>query len=243
MTILQITDLHVGPPGELPFGVDVRTNFTKILAAVRAVPHDLLLISGDLCYQDGDRAIYAWIKTRLEEGGFTYVVTPGNHDDTDLMVECFGLRSRLCRGELFLTPGDTTQPAWAAVNSGPGIVSDTALVLLRDYLAKRAGPVCLFMHHPPLLMGVPYMDESHALRERQPLLDVLTAHPYPITVFTGHYHVEKSLRWKNLDVHVTPSCFFQIDWRQRDFAVDHYRIAYRHIVWDGASLEHAVVYV
>lgn len=242
MKIIQITDLHIGRADELPFGVDVRANFHKILAAVQSVPHDLLMITGDLCYEDGERDIYNWIKALLQESQLNYLLIPGNHDDTDLMVEVFELQSQLKEEEELFYTSSGQQPAFALLNSGPGKVTDTCLTLLKGFLDQHSSAVCLFMHHPPLPMGVPYMDERHAMRECEPLLEILTAHPYPISIFTGHYHVEKSLRWQNIDVHVTPSCFFQIDWQQKDFAIDHHRIAYRHLSWNGKTLEHAVVY-
>lgn len=242
MRIIQITDLHVGTPEERPFDIDIRANFIKVLKAAKAVPHDLLVISGDLCLEEGDLAIYQWIKQQLDDFQFNYLVIPGNHDNKEMMVKIFDLHQQLQKEALFLTsPSD--QPPLVLLDSGPGQVDETTLHLLREYLQSHSGPICLFMHHPPMKMGVPFMDNKHALRNREPLLSVLTQHPYPISIFTGHYHVEKSMRWRNLDIHITPSCYFQIDWKEEDFAVDHYNIAYRSINWDGKTLEHAVVYV
>jgi Icc protein len=242
MRIIQITDLHIGTPEERPFEIDIRANFTRILKAVKAVPHDVLVISGDLCLQEGDVAIYQWIKQQLDDFQLNYLVIPGNHDDKEMMVEVFELGQQLQNGALFLT-ATADQPPLVLLDSGAGRVDEAALQLLQGYLQAHPTPICLFMHHPPLKMGVPYMDTLHALCDTEPLLAVLTEHPYPISIFTGHYHVEKSVRWKNLDIHITPSCYFQIDWRQEHFAVDHYRIAYRYLNWDGGALQHAVVYL
>lgn len=242
MRIIQITDLHIGTPEDHPFGIDIRANFTNILKAVSAVPHDLLVISGDLCLYEGDVQIYEWIKQQLEELQLTYLVIPGNHDDQEMMVEVFDLRQNLQSATLFLT-STADQPPLVLLDSSAGKLEAAALQLLQAYLRAHPSPICLFMHHPPLKMGVPFMDNRHAMRDTQALLDILTAHPYPISIFTGHYHVEKSVRWKNLDIHVTPSCYFQIDWRQEDFAVDHQRIAYRYIDWNGEALQHGVVYL
>lgn len=242
MRIVQITDLHIGQAEELPFDIDVRANFLKILTSVKAIPHDLLVISGDLCYEDGDAAIYQWIKKQLEEHQLKYLVIPGNHDDTALMVETFDLQHQLQEKELFIT-SEKEQPPFLLIDSGAGKLTPTCLKLVANYLAQQTGPVCLFMHHPPIKMGTPYMDNHHAFQDGEAFLDLLTAYPYPISIFTGHYHIEKSARWKNLDIHVTPSCFFQIDWRKEDFAVDHHRIAYRYINLEEDALLHAVVYV
>ncbi|MEL6658558.1 MAG: metallophosphoesterase [Bacteroidota bacterium] len=240
MRIIQITDLHIGGPTEYPFEVDVRTNFLRILDEITQADHDLLVISGDLCYQDGEEAIYQWIKTELDKRQLTYAVIPGNHDDDQMLIDTFELPED--RRENFFFHLTDSAPV-AFLNSGKGSVNDSELQSLTAYLHRNASPVCIFMHHPPLPMGVPYMDDNHSMTETEALLEILSKHPYPITIFTGHYHVDKSVRWQNVDVHVTPSCFFQIDWRQQDFAVDHHRCAYRWIDWDGNTLQHGLHYI
>ncbi len=241
MRIIQITDLHIGGPSECPFEVDVRANFLRILDEVEIAHHDLLVISGDLCYQDGEVAVYQWIRAELEKRRLEYVVIPGNHDDDQMLIEAFGLPTERLY-DFFFCLDESSAPV-AFLNSGPGVVSAPQQASLEQYLKRQAKPICLFMHHPPIPMGVPYMDDNHSMKETAALLEILTAHPYPITIFTGHYHVDKSVRWKNLDIHVTPSCFFQIDWRQVDFAVDHHRCAYRWIDWDGTTLLHGLHYI
>ena len=241
MRIFQITDLHIGGAGEKPFDVDVRANFLRILETLKSHNFDLLVISGDLCYQDGEAAIYRWIRQELEQSGLPYCIIPGNHDDDQLLIEHFGLPASYCDSFFFHLP--TPAPPTVFLNSGKGHVAPAQTKQLEAYLKGIAGPVCLFMHHPPLPMGVPYMDQNHAMRECDDLLDVLTKHPYPISIFTGHYHVDKSLRWKNLDIHITPSCFFQINWRKEQFEVDHHNCAFRWIDWDGEYLRHGLLYL
>ena len=58
MNIIQITDLHIGLPHENTHGVAVRKNFLNVLAQVKAHAPDHLIISGDLCLDKPDRAIY-----------------------------------------------------------------------------------------------------------------------------------------------------------------------------------------
>lgn len=240
MRIFQITDLHIGRAEERPFEVNVRDNFLQILDEMSQHSYDLLVISGDLCLEDGDADIYHWIKAQLQERQLNYLIIPGNHDDSELMVNCFGLPDQLKDNFFFYL--EAPNPPVLFLNSGPGTVSTPQVKSLEQHLALIDAPACLFMHHPPLPMGVPYMDNNHAIKAADPMLEVLSAHPHPITIFTGHYHVEKSLRWKNLDIHITPSCFFQINWREQDFSVDHHRCAFRWIEWDGARLEHGLIY-
>ena len=80
------------------------------------------------------------------------------------------------------------------------------------------------------------MDSRHALRNRGEVQSIFLSHPYNVNIFTGHYHVEKAIRKKNILVHITPSCFFQIDMNSEAFRIDHYRIAFRLIEMEGSGL-------
>lgn len=242
MNIIQLTDLHIAEAGVHPHQIDVRGNFIRALDAIAEHDHDLLVISGDICYDVGQAPTYMWVKAELEARNIPYAIIPGNHDDTAMMIDCFGLQHTASETQLFYTIIGEADECLIFLDSSSQSISDLQLDYLRQQLLAHQQPVCLFIHHPPLPMGVPFMDSKHALRQPQQLLDILTAHPYPITVFSGHYHVEKSVRWRNVDAHITPSCFYQIDWKLADFAVDHTRIAYRHIVFEEEKLTHAVVY-
>jgi Icc protein len=242
MKIIQLTDLHLAEAGVNPYEIDVRGNFIRALDTITAHHFDLLVISGDICYDVGQAPTYHWVRAELNARNIPYALIPGNHDDTNMMIDCFDLHHAAQAGQLFYTIIGDADECLIFLDSSSQSLSHLQLDFLRQQLLTYRQPVCLFIHHPPLPMGVPFMDTKHALRQPQPLLDILAAHPYPITVFSGHYHGEKSVRWRNVDAHITPSCFYQIDWKLADFAVDHTRIAYRHIVFEAEKLTHAVVY-
>lgn len=242
MHLIQISDLHIGTADELPFEVDVRANFLKMLRSIQQENYDLLVISGDLCYDEGDPAIYIWIKAQLEAENIPYVVLSGNHDDTNLLAEAFGLNEYNQHGQLYYA-GKEEEPPLLFLDSGCGRIQAHQLSYIDNYLRKHQQPITIFMHHPPLPMGVPYMDNNHALQNGAELVALLTAHSYPVHIFTGHYHVDKSLQHKNLSIYITPSTFFQIDWRANDFLVHHHRCAYRSIQWDGDRLETGLFWI
>lgn len=242
MKIIQLTDLHLAEAGVCPHEIDVRANFVRALDVVQLHDYDQLVISGDICYDVGQLETYQWVKAVLEARKIPYLIIPGNHDDAAMMIDCFGLHGHSSNGELFfaLPPSDGCKVLF--LDSSKKRISTQQLQFLRQQLRSSHSPVCLFIHHPPLQMGVPFMDETHALQDTDELLDILGAHPYPVTVFSGHYHGEKSVRWRNVDVHITPSCFYQIDWKQTAFAVDHTRCAYRYIEISADRTTHGVVY-
>ncbi|RME97364.1 MAG: metallophosphoesterase [Bacteroidetes bacterium] len=243
MRIIQITDLHLGRSGVKPYDIDVRHNFQQILTATKAAQPDLLLISGDLCLEVGEREIYEYIKEQLEATALPYALLAGNHDDGDLLMDVFGLERGPDGKHLYYSIDQAPLPVYC-LDTARYEISQSQLEWLSARLRTRARqPIVVFVHHPPVLMGVPFMDRQYPLRNHAELSAVLHAHDAPCYVFCGHYHVDKSLHQGNLQVFVTPSCFFQIDWREENFAVAHRRIAYRDILLRKEGVVQGLVWV
>jgi Icc protein len=242
MKIIQITDLHVALEEQNSFGVDVRQNFLDILKAIRQRSPDLLVLTGDLCYDTGDEKVYRWMKSHLDFLGFPYVVIGGNHDDPILLAEVFEMEHLLVSGELYFKRWLGEQTV-LFLESSQGFISPKQLIWLEHELSKLEGSVVVFMHYPPIFGGVAHMDDNYPLKNIQMLQDVFFAFPHHISLFCGHYHVEKVICYRNLTVHITPSTYFQINWRSAAFKVDHYRIALREITLrNDGSVESSVVY-
>jgi Icc protein len=242
MRIVQLTDLHVGLEDEDTYGVDVRQNFLQILDKAKAQDPDLLVISGDLCYRDGDATIYKWIKSHLDSANLPYEIMSGNHDDPTLLAQSFGREDLLKGHELYFSRSYAGRTA-LFLDTTTYEMSTAQLEWLEQALKAIDSPALVFMHHPPLPSGVPFMDTKHSLRNMGAVQEVFFQHPHPVHVFTGHYHVEKVITKQNLTVYITPSCFFQIGQRSEDFEVDHYRIALRTIDWSNGMMMNAVHYL
>mgnify|MGYP006268320183 CR=1 FL=1 len=242
MRIIQLTDLHIGQEGEDTYGVDVRQNFLQILEKAKAQQPDLLVISGDLCFDDGNAEVYAWIKAQLDRAQIPYEIMSGNHDDPTLMARVFG-RAELLRGKELYFQREYEGRTVLFLDTTTYQMSEAQLDWLKEALAQIKGTALVFMHHPPLPSGVPFMDSKHHLRNMDAVQEVFFAHPHPVQVFTGHYHVEKVVQQRNLTVYITPSCFFQIGQRSKEFEVDHYRIALRTIDWNNGIMMNAVHYL
>ncbi|NRA52001.1 MAG: metallophosphoesterase [Phaeodactylibacter sp.] len=242
MRIVQLTDLHVGLEGEDTYGVDVRQNFLQILEKVKAETPDLLVISGDLCYHQGDAQIYEWIKGHLDQIDIPYEVMSGNHDDPQLLAKAFSRTSLLKENQLYFSKTYAGRTV-LYLDTTTYEIPEVQLKWLSESLQAIDGPALVFMHHPPLQSGVPFMDHKHSLRNMEAVQEIFFQHPHPVQVFTGHYHVEKIVVKHNLTVYITPSCFFQIGQQSEEFAVDHYRIGLRTIDWDNGVMMNAVHYI
>ncbi len=228
MRIILITDLHIGKEREDTYGIDVRQNFLDIKAAIQAAAPDHIIIAGDLCYMEAEEGVYQWIKTEMDALDIPYDMIVGNHDDSTLLAHAFGREKYLQEGVLFYEKqlGDWT---CLFLDTAVKSLSDIQLEWLDTQLQQTKGNVMLFMHHPPLLMEVPFMDNKHALDNREAVQEILLRDGRPIPVFSGHYHVEKTACKGNITVQITPACFFQIGQQKEEFEVDHTRIAYREI--------------
>ena len=242
MKIVQITDLHIGKEGEDTYGIDVRANFLKVKQAIIQTQPDHLVLSGDLCFDIGDKTVYQWIKTHLDEINIPYDVISGNHDDPLMLAEIFGLKDQLNNNQLYFSKAIGGYP-FLFLDTTTGVVSDEQLRWLKKELKPYKREVVIFMHHPPVKAGVPFMDVKYPLRNKPAVQEILFNHPYPISIFTGHYHVEKNIRHGNTVVHITPSCFFQIDQKEAEFKVDHHRIGFREITFENGTIMDTVRYL
>jgi 3',5'-cyclic-AMP phosphodiesterase len=242
MKLIQITDLHVANETEFTHGVDVRQNFLDILQAAKSFSPDLLILSGDLAFDTPEEKVYRWMKRQLDALGLRYTVIGGNHDSSKLLAQVFGLEKHLKGNDLYYKLSVNDQPLLLLETSN-GTVSEAQLEWLGSELAELNAPAIIFMHHPPVEGGVPYMDINYPLRNMAEVRAVLHRHPHPVYVFCWHYHVEKMLCVKNLTVHITPTTYFQMKWQQPEFLLDHFRIGLREIIIrpDGV-VESAVVY-
>ena len=212
--VVQITDLHVGLEGQSTMGVDVRKNFTELLQTVRMLGPDLLVITGDLCYHEGEVEIYQWLRLQLEQLGIEFAIIAGNHDDPAKLVETFEIKEGLSPGDQLYYRRNYGNWPVLFLGSAAGNISTFQLDWLRAELQKIDQDAVLFIHHPPVSGGVPFMDGKHALRNMSELQEVLFNFDRHLTIFCGHYHVEKTINLRNLTVHITPSAYFQIDWKE-----------------------------
>lgn len=242
MRIIQITDLHIGKEGEDTHGVDVRQNFLRILNYALAHEPDYLVFTGDLCYKSGEAAIYDWIKQQLEPVETPMFFLSGNHDHAPTLAHTLGIDGYLKNDQIYYAA------QWDGKNilfldSSSGVVPEKQLNWIEEQLQEAKGELLVFLHHPLMKANVPFMDNKYPLKNGADLQDLLMAYPAAVHVFCGHYHVEKTIRKKNILLYLTPSCFFQIHPLQEDFRIDHYRIGLRLIDWQDDRLETTVRYL
>ena len=243
MKCIQFTDIHVGLEGEYTHDVDVRANLHRILEAIGRERPDVVVLTGDLCFKDPLEEIYIWLVQIFEEHQINPLIIPGNHDDRMMVRRHFNI------------PGTSQKQIYYAqhwegfpvlfLDTSDATMEEDQWTWLEQQLGKADGDVLIFMHHPPVVMGIPFMDRKHVFQQDERFLKLMERFDQEVHVFCGHYHVERTLtnRVVDMHVHITPSCFFQISEHSEEFSVDHYRIGYRTIELSERNMVHAVRYV
>jgi Icc protein len=242
MRLIQITDLHIPLPEQESHGVDVRKNFQSVLEKVHQFGADGLVLSGDLSFDIGRKEIYEWIKRELQVFDTPLFFLSGNHDNPRMLAEVMEIEHLLEEEELYYRV-ELGGKSFLMLDTSPARMSDQQFAWLDRQLEGAVGPVWVFMHHPPLAAGVPFMDERHPFHQQSRFQKLIEQHQVQAHIFTGHYHVDKVVQQAGMTVYITPSTYFQINQEQEDFAVDHYRIGFRVLDWEGPVFRTYVHYL
>lgn len=229
MRIIQLTDIHINKVGEETYGIDIRKNFQEALEVILIHEPDLLVISGDLCLFAPDVSIYQWIYEQLKNYSLPYELMIGNHDDLEMMQSLFPSISKDVKEKSLYYTRTFGDENIIFLDSGRGTIEENQLIWLQKELEKHPSTKIIFIHYPPFLAGVPFMDNKYPLLTRDGIQKVLLDHQKPISLFTGHYHVEKTLRRQNVDQNITPSTYYQLDGAVPDFKVHSKKRGYRMI--------------
>lgn len=198
LKILQLTDLHLVPPGHRRHGLDPAERLRTTLdhAIERHGDADLMVLTGDLA-DNGDLSAYAILAEALRVAPMPVQLLLGNHDHRANFLEVFPEAANQGAGfvqAVLDAPGgkgrliflDTNEPGWIG-----GRLCPTRLAWLDRALDEAAEvPVTVFMHHPPDSMRVPHFSRI-GLHDSEPLLERLAEHPGGVRhVFCGHVHLE-----------------------------------------------------
>jgi 3',5'-cyclic-AMP phosphodiesterase len=179
---------------------------------VRPAP-DAVLVSGDLAENAAD-AEYEQVLELLAPLQAPIFVLPGNHDDRSALRRHFGVpgadgdpvQYSADLGPLRLVVVDTTVPG-----EDPGSLDDERLSWLEAELAAAPDvPTLLAMHHPPLVTGIPAMDEiGLPTSDRRALELVVERHPQVRRIVGGHMHRPITSELAGRAVLAVPSTYMQ----------------------------------
>lgn len=196
MKLIQITDIHLAPPGLLISGRDPLANFDAALddIALRHPDAELIVITGDLSHS-GCHEGYLQLRRRLSRIRVPVALMIGNHDDRDLFMQVFperqgeagfvqGMRELSEGRALFLDTHDT--------EGHDGLLCERRLNWFEAQLAAGPGPFWVFLHHNPIPTHLGPIDRI-MLRNPQDFAAVVARHRDRIAhIFHGHTHLPMS---------------------------------------------------
>ncbi|MCO6387089.1 phosphodiesterase [Aliihoeflea sp. 40Bstr573] len=202
MKIVQITDLHLAPPGQRVFGLDPWERLDACLTDVNRhhADADLVVFTGDLAH-NGEEVAYSALKMRLQKLKTPYRLLIGNHDNRAMFRQVFpeapvdeaGFVQSSFKTEagifIFL---DTNE-----IGTHAGRLCSQRLAWLDEALAEHPEPAFLFMHHPPLPLHLAPMD-AIMLKDANAFDEILTRHGQVRHIFLGHVHRPISGNWRGI---------------------------------------------
>lgn len=251
MLIAQITDIHIGfAPQEQPEELNY-TRFRATLARILDGPNqpDMMVISGDIT-DKGDSESFAKTAALLADCPFPIWPMVGNHDSRSGLLSAFNqvqsedgfIHYVVEQDGLRIIMLDTLEKG----RHGGAFCEKRADWLSARLDEKPDMPVLIFMHHPPIVAGIDWMDPD----PREPwiarLAGVLDGRASQIkAIHCGHLHRPISTSFCGIPLCVTPSVapLVTMDLRPIDSDVPDARDlidteppTYAIHRWDGANL-------
>jgi len=205
MLIAQVTDLHLhADPGHPNLA-----RFNRVLAHLRAMhpPPDLLVLSGDLA-DDGHIDSYRQLAQALAAWPGPVRFALGNHDRRAPFRAVFGdshftegyVQGVADAGGLRVLLLDSVEEG----RHGGAFCAERAEWLRHALAAGEAKPALVVLHHPPVDVGLPWIDPGPG----QPWIDRLDAALQGASVAgicTGHVHLGGVFPWHGRLVVTCPS--------------------------------------
>jgi len=196
--IIQISDPHIVPKGELAYGqVETSAPLKSCVETINRIlpnigPIDMVIVTGDLT-DFGTTEEYQRFRDIMEPLEIPYRVIPGNHDNVNVMRTSFSDQKWMPKSGPINWSVEFSDLALIALDTNVadqdyGNLSDRSLSYLQDILANLSKKsVIVAIHHPPILTGMKTMDK-HNLRDSDKLKTILSEFPGELKLVCGHMH-------------------------------------------------------
>jgi 3',5'-cyclic AMP phosphodiesterase CpdA len=250
MLIAQMTDIHIGfAPDEKPEEFN-RLRFRATLARILDAPNrpDMLVLSGDIT-DHGDRESYERTAELLAACPFPVWPMVGNHDTRAELLHAFPqvkaedgfVHYVLEQDGLRIIFLDTLEEGRHG-----GAFCERRQAWLETRLDEApATPTLIFMHHPPVVSGIEWMDPAADEPWVRRVAAALRGRQQVLAIHCGHLHRPLAGSFEDIPLCVTPSVapLVAMDLRpidrndpdERDLITTEPPTYAMHR-WDGASL-------
>jgi len=218
MLIAHISDSHIADPGMMAYGVaPTAENLARCVSHINHLnpKPSLVLVTGDITYSgkvtEAKRAAHL-----LNKLCCPFYIVPGNHDIRSALWSVFSevgcpaadhelLNYVIEDYDIRLIGMDTI-----CVDKPGGEICQRRAQWLTDRLSeKREQPTLIFMHHPPVKLGVLETDEDGFIGA-DCFGDIVEKHPNILSILCGHIHLECHVCWRGTVVSTAPSMGLQL---------------------------------
>ena len=189
---IWMSDLHYAANGDV-LGHDPKAGLGSAIEHVNRFYKDseLCIISGDMVNR-GTVEDYAAVSESLSQLAMPFFPMVGNHDDRVLFKDAFTLPNNCMQDfvqySISTSEGEIICLDTLKAGSDEGEFCSKRLGWLTERLdALGETPAYLFMHHPPMKLGLPIQDTEN-LVESDALLELLSNHSNVRHLFIGHVH-------------------------------------------------------
>lgn len=210
MLIAQMTDIHIGfAPDEKPEELN-RKRFRSTLARILHGPNrpDMLILTGDIT-DHGDDDSFAKTAALLADCPFPVWPMVGNHDTREALMQAFPqvrledgfLHYVLEQEGLRILLLDTVEPG----RHGGAFCERRQAWLEMQLACAPDTPTLIFMHHPPVVSGIDWMDPTPTEGWVQRFGAAVEGWQQIVAIHCGHLHRPLATTFRGIPLHVTPS--------------------------------------
>lgn len=214
MLLAQITDIHLGFEPDNPAEFN-RKRLDQIVAHLSSGVNrpDLLLATGDLVDR-GDVASYRRLKNALSLAPCPVLFAMGNHDARDAFLEVFPdtpvddgfVQYVVDFPERRLIVIDTLEEG----RHGGAFCERRATWLGARLGETRETPTVIVMHHPPVEVGIDWMNTHPDEPWVKRFADTIAGHDQVQALLCGHLHRAISAPWNGVTVSICSSSAPQV---------------------------------
>jgi len=217
MLIAQISDLHIAGRGKKTYGIaPMGENLRLCVDHINQLSPrpNLVLVTGDIT-DTGMEKQFEYARDLLSELNIPYYIIPGNHDDRSRFLSTFNhVACSSIRGtgdqnfvnyviddfEIRLIAVDSTVPG----KPGGEICDQRANWLDQRLSENTEKPTLIFMHHPPVKLGVIETDVD-GFTGADKLGKIVKKYNNIEGILCGHVHLPTFTRWQGTIVSTAPS--------------------------------------
>ena len=212
MLIAQLTDLHIKRQGKIAYQkVDTLQCLKNAVTHINELlpQPDWVVVTGDLG-DFGTPEEYDILVPELKKLKAPIKVIPGNHDHRDHLRAAFdGFASfdhlEYCHFSQLVEGYHLIGLDTSVLGKPYGQLAPESLIWLSRQLMNHAElPTLIFLHHPPMEVGIEHMDVQKLLND-EALWQVIQSHKQVRGLVAGHLHRAIYSTWRGLPVWVGPS--------------------------------------